>query len=100
MNRLSLILVVSVFLFGCAGKAEKQVQFSNQHIAQVIDKMGDLMIQDVSNPPLAARFFAYTCLAGYEVVSQHEADLPSMHGRLNQYPAITKPEPLAAIPIS
>ncbi|GGH00046.1 hypothetical protein GCM10007352_01200 [Mucilaginibacter phyllosphaerae] len=46
------------------------------------------MVHDVTNPPLAARFFAYTCLAGYEVVAQNDASLKNMHGVLNSYPDI------------
>jgi hypothetical protein len=53
--------------------------------------MSAIMIHDVTNPPLAARFFAYTCLAGYEVVSENDSSLPTMHGKLNEYPTIAKP---------
>ncbi|MCY7422824.1 MAG: haloperoxidase, partial [Chitinophagaceae bacterium] len=42
------------------------------------------------NPPLAARFFAYTTLAGYEVISQNEKGFKSMQGLLNEYPALKK----------
>ncbi len=53
--------------------------------------MMDIMIHDVTNPPLAARFFSYTCLAGYEVVAENDKSIKNMHGILNGYPAIKKP---------
>lgn len=50
------------------------------------------MLHDITNPPLAARFFAYSCLAGYEVVVQNDASFKSMYGKLNGYPEIKRPE--------
>lgn len=60
--------------------------------------MTDLMIHDVTNPPLAARFFSYALLSGYEVVAQNDSASISMKGILNDYPDIVKPvvEPIAA----
>jgi hypothetical protein len=49
------------------------------------------MIHDVTNPPLAARFFSYTCLAGYEVVAENDKSVKSMYGVLNEYPVVKKP---------
>lgn len=92
MSRISCILIVLGLLSGCAGRTEKQVRFSSRHISQVLDRMTDLMVQDVTNPPLAARFFSYACLAGYEVVSQHDTACQSLYGVLNKYPRISRPD--------
>lgn len=91
------ITLVVLFIFGllsgCAGsRADQEVRFNSRHISQVLDQMTDLMIQDVTNPPLAGRFFAYACLAGYEVVSQHDSSCQSLYGHLNQYPRISRPD--------
>lgn len=50
------------------------------------------MVHDITNPPLAARFFSYTCLAGYEVVAQHDTKFKSMYGILKGYPEIKIPD--------
>ncbi len=50
------------------------------------------MIHDVTNPPLAARFFSYATLAGYEVVAQNDPAFPTMHGVLRNYPEMEKPD--------
>ena len=92
MRRLTLILFLFGLLSGCAGRAEKEVRFNSGHITQVLDKMTDLMINDVTNPPLAARFFSYACLAGYEVVSQHDSACQPLYGLLNKYPRISRPD--------
>jgi hypothetical protein len=104
MSRLTLILFLFVLLSGCSANTDKEVRFNSGHITQVLDKMTDLMINDVTNPPLAARFFSYACLAGYEVVSQHDSTCQPLYGRLNKYPRISRPDtirgysyPLSAI---
>jgi hypothetical protein len=53
--------------------------------------MTDIMVHDVTNPPLAARFFSYACLSGYEVVSEKDSSLRSMRRLLNDFPVIKRP---------
>src|ERR1044071_4606076 len=91
---ISYILLIILLLFLCQScKQEKQsLQFTNKDISHVITKMTNIMLHDITNPPLAARFFSYACLAGYEVVSQNDAKFKSMHGILNSYPEIKKPD--------
>ncbi len=48
------------------------------------------MVHDVTNPPLAARFFAYTCLSGYEAIAGSDPGYQSMYGSLNNFPAVGK----------
>ena len=86
-----LICLSLLFLFSC-GPKKKQVAFSSTAISEVITKMTDIMVHDITNPPLGARFFSYACLAGYEVVSENHAKFKDMHGILNDYPDIKKPD--------
>ncbi|CAG5069764.1 hypothetical protein DYBT9623_02501 [Dyadobacter sp. CECT 9623] len=86
-----IIIVASVCLwFGCA-KERKEHFVSPDAIGQVTLQMTDVMVHDVTNPPLSARFFSYACLAGYEVVAQHDTAFKSMNGVLNGFPEIVKP---------
>jgi hypothetical protein len=85
------VLFLVMLLPSCAPK--KQPAFSSNDQAKIITTMTDIMIQDITNPPLAARFFAYTCLAGYEVVSEYDPSFKSMYGKINGYPAIKKTVP-------
>lgn len=73
-------------------------------IAGVVDEMTDIMVHDITNPPLASRFFSYACIAGYEVVSQNNPKYKSLHAVLKKYPDLKKPDsirgysyPLAAV---
>ena len=86
----SLLLLI---LAGC--HKQKVPSFTSNEIGKVTNQMMYLMIHDVTNPPLAARFFSYACLAGYEVVSQNNKAYTTMHGILNEYPLIQKPDSIA-----
>ena len=87
---LIVLLVAAILNNGCK-KNQKQPVLTSNDITKVIDQMSLIMIHDVTNPPLAARFFSYTCLAGYEVISENDKTEKSMHGLLNEYPEIKKP---------
>ena len=94
MNKLVhflIILLISIGIGGCR-QHSKNVQLSNKDINGVISEMTELMVHDVPNPPLAARFFSYACLAGYEVVAQNNHKFKSMHSFLKDYPQLQKPD--------
>lgn len=97
--RLPTILALLV-IFTCSCYKSTQPKLAASDINNVIVQMSAIMIHDVTNPPLAARFFAYTCLAGYEVISENDASVPSMHGKLNEYPTIAKPVQLVGYDVS
>ena len=83
------ILTVLLFLIaGCKQQQKEMPQFSNDDISHIITEMTDVMIHDVTNPPLAARFFSYATLAGYEVIAKNTKGFKNMHGILNGYPEI------------
>ena len=92
--QLILPLLLVVCLIGCNKKEAKSPELSPAIIGQVTSQMTDVMVHDVTNPPLGARFYSYACLAGYEVIAQHDAVTKTMHGRLNDFPEIKKPEGL------
>ena len=78
------------FLLISSCRPAKQPGLRGDDIGKVIAQITNVMVHDVTNPPLAARFFAYTSLAGYEVVSQNDPGIKSMHEVLNNYPAFNK----------
>jgi len=94
MKKLQSFIFILMLVFGCKEWEQQLPQFGSRHISQVISKMTDVMVNDVTNPPLAARFFSYATLAGYEIVSQNDSTCRSMYGILNEYPKIEKPAAL------
>ena len=83
---------------GCKKHSSKPLK--NSDISKVIRQVTEVMVHDVTSPPLAARFYAYTCLAGYEVISQNDSSLKSMYGVLNDYPKINRDISLSGYNIS
>ncbi|MFC6998835.1 vanadium-dependent haloperoxidase [Rufibacter roseus] len=95
MKKVLPLLWLWVLCGACSAPQQEKKQnldFSTEQISQVINRMTDLMVNDVTNPPLAARFFSYATLAGYEVVVQNDSSYASMHGKLKDYPQIAKPQ--------
>jgi hypothetical protein len=85
------VLLLAGFFFQSCRHRTQQFEASVEDIMHVTNSMTNLMLHDVTNPPLAARFFSYTYLAGYEVVAQNDSASVSMYGILNGYPKIQKP---------
>ncbi|HLT08253.1 MAG TPA: vanadium-dependent haloperoxidase [Cyclobacteriaceae bacterium] len=85
-------LIVACFIVISCSTKEAPTELNNSYLGRVYGRMTDIMVHDISNPPLAARFYAYASLAGYEVIAQNNPEYPSMHGRLNDYPQMDKPE--------
>lgn len=88
MLRLRSILLVALLFFVSCRQSTK-VEFSNQQIRETVTAMTDIMVHDITNPPLAARFFSYSLLSGYEIISKHDSTVPSMKGKINEYPEVT-----------
>ena len=86
-----LVLLVFIVL-GCTTQSLRKPELSNAEVGNVTREMMDLMIHDITNPPLAARFFSYACLAGYEVVAENNHRFRSMHDYVNGYPELKKPD--------
>ena len=91
----TVLLLTGICLCKCKQPVSSLPPLTNKDISHVITRMTELMIHDVTNPPLAARFFSYACLAGYEVTAQNDKSLASMHGILNGYPEMKKPDSIA-----
>jgi hypothetical protein len=82
-------IIIFISFAGCKS-GQKPPEFNSNHISNVLTNMTEIMVHDITNPPLAARFFAYASLAGYEIISQHNKDMPDMHGVLNDFPDLKR----------
>ncbi len=86
--------IVFIF-FGCKGTVHHPKELDGEEIGKITGAMSELMIHDITNPPLAARFFSYTCLAGYQIVSQNDSTFQSLHGLIHDFPDIQIPASLS-----
>lgn len=98
MKRLikNIIILLMIAITGCTNHTKKEHVLTTAAIGQVINQMTEVMIHDITNPPLAARFFSYACLAGYEIVAQNNPAYKSMHGVLNEYPNLKRSDSIQA----
>ena len=85
-----LIIISSVLLLlGCGSrKANEQKDLGASLIFEVLHQSTEMMVHDVSNPPLASRFYAYTCLGGLSALSGFEDSLSSVLSGLNDFPQL------------
>jgi len=90
MKRLILCAALLLCLVGCK-KKEADPKLTDKDIARVLEQMTQFMIHDVSNPPLASRFYSYACISGYTVVALNDSGIVPLKGVLNEFPEITKP---------
>ncbi|WP_266367565.1 vanadium-dependent haloperoxidase [Tellurirhabdus rosea] len=88
---LYVISLLSLALLGGCSSPDKAPELENRQISEVVGQMTEVMIHDVSNPPLAARFFAYACLAGHEALAQQDSSVRSFAGRINGLKPLEKP---------
>lgn len=102
LTRFFFFWLAAAMFISCQNEKKKSPELPISYIADVTQQMTELMIHDVTNPPLAARFFSYACLTGYEIVSQNDSTIEGLHGILNGYPNIRKPGefPLQSYPLS
>lgn len=57
-------------------------------VQQQVWSLTEVMYHDVVNPPAAARFYSYSALTGYEILSQLNPAAPRFQNQLKQYPTV------------
>ncbi|MBI0399649.1 vanadium-dependent haloperoxidase [Cyclobacterium marinum] len=82
--------VLALLNLACEAPMEKRAVPAGS-IGWATEKMTELMVHDITNPPLAARFYAYACLSAYETIAISNQEYPSFAGFLNKFPSISKP---------
>jgi membrane-associated phospholipid phosphatase len=96
MKKILSLLVLLSSLISCNQKNGKEQEILGTEIDKVVLQMTEMMIHDVSNPPLAMRFFSYASLAAYDLQSTYDASLPAIQDKLTDFPVIEKKDPLDA----
>ncbi|HSJ66408.1 MAG TPA: vanadium-dependent haloperoxidase [Anditalea sp.] len=76
------ILMMTIF-YSCNSQEPEPIL--SQEIAEVIDQVTEIMVHDVTNPPLAARFYSYICLAGMEAIRPGDDSLSALMANINGY---------------
>ncbi|MFM1962956.1 MAG: hypothetical protein RLZZ172_1801 [Bacteroidota bacterium] len=83
--RFYLVFLGLICIVGCQSPVTAPKQLGTDAIDRVLELSTEIMVHDVSNPPLAARFYAYTCLAGYQALTFFNPAGPNFMDSLNGY---------------
>jgi membrane-associated phospholipid phosphatase len=89
MKNIIFIFSFCVIFTSCTQNKSDKNKFAGTEIDKVILEMTDLMIHDVTNPPLAMRFYSYACLAAYSLSSNYDSTLPKIQDMLTDFPEIS-----------
>ncbi|MEY2963693.1 MAG: hypothetical protein RL754_954 [Bacteroidota bacterium] len=74
----------------CAGPSEPYDDFSRDFQAQN-KAVTDILVHDIFSPPVAARVYAYSTAAAYEVIAQTNDSYRSLHGQFSDFPIVPTP---------
>jgi hypothetical protein len=73
-----------------SGKKELIIDPSVMH--DTMQQITDVIVHDIFSPPVASRIYAYSSIAGYEVLAQNNPQYISLAGQLKGFTEIPKPE--------
>lgn len=91
MTRIFFVILISWFCI-IACKEDQKAGVPTRYISKVFTSMTEAMVNDVTNPPLAARFFSYAAIAGHLIVEKHDSTILPIQGRLNGLEPLNWPE--------
>src|SRR6266536_1101045 len=77
--------IFSLLLNSCF--AQKKIDHTAD-IRREVWSITEVLLHDVIDPPAASRFYSYSVLTGYEIVTQLDPSAPRFQDKLNQYPVV------------
>ena len=69
------------------GKKEPYTDHSRD-LQDEFQAITEILVHDIFSPPVAARVYAYTATAAYEVVAQSHSDYRSLAGQFHDFPTM------------
>ena len=89
-----MLLIAGVTIAGNA-IAQKKQAFSTADYIRALKDATDIMVNDVTSPVAASRYYAYITLAANETVCQFNTQHPDFAGTLNEFEPLNVPAGLA-----
>lgn len=91
-KNLLLLLFVALTVFSACKTTETEKLSDTEILHQNQDKLTQVIIYDVFNPPVASRIYAYSSLASYEAMRFAKPGSPSFVSELNGFKSMPQPE--------
>src|SRR5687768_9620918 len=83
-----------LLLFFCpsayAGSGQRQAIPEPLQLGKALNAISMVMMHDVVSPPVAARYYAYSLLGAYELISLANDEIPAPGTFIKDYPAINQ----------
>ena len=86
MKKIFFILIL--FITDISAQSKNEIIEVKTTVPQQVWSLTEVMYHDVVNPPAAARFYSYSMLTGYEILSQLDASVISFQKKFKSYPDI------------
>ncbi len=90
--KLLLLLFLPLFLSAKDNKNWRVKTENADYIHRAIKQITDVMVHDIYSPPVAARTYAYVCIAGYEAAVAGNPTYKTLAGQLHGLKALPKPK--------
>jgi hypothetical protein len=88
--RFSFLLVL--LLTHCTSSDYKLKSTNPDYLHRTVKKLTEVIVHDIFSPPVASRIYAYTMIAGYEVLANQYPDYQSLEGQLKGLKEVPKPD--------
>ena len=86
------LIFISIFFLLLLQKGVAQNQ-DTRLVRRCVDALTEVMVHDITSPPVASRDYVYPLLAFYEAVAAGYPSYQSFAGKLNGLTALPKPSP-------
>jgi hypothetical protein len=77
-----IFFILALYINDAAAQPAKETGDIKITIQQQVWNLTEVMYHDVVNPPAAARFYAYSVLTGYEILSQLDTSVISFKKKI------------------
>jgi hypothetical protein len=85
-------ILAILLLTNCTPTDYKLKATNPEYLHRSIKRLTEVIVHDIFSPPVASRIYAYTTIAGYEVLVNEYPDYQSLEGQLRDLKDVPKPE--------
>jgi hypothetical protein len=83
MKKFLLAVIIGFLFSSCAKKGDYEAVFSNpEQYSKTVGLLTQVITHDIFSPPVASRIYAYSSIAGYEVIASQSKDYKPLSGKL------------------
>lgn len=87
--RINFLALMTLLIVSCNNKNEP-IDISSNDFHSLVDKIVEIMVEDIFSPPVASRIFAYPNIAAYEIIAQSNDNYKSFSTQLSGLSNIPK----------